>query len=73
MITLNTYAGEWPATNDHARAIVHSALGNLPGRSALSGVSPGKNPVKEPERRVSAVVVELHDREFGSCAGLRCG
>ena len=30
MITLNTYAGEWPDTDDHARAIVDSALGDVP-------------------------------------------
>lgn len=30
MITLNTYAGEWPDTDDQARAIVDSALGNVP-------------------------------------------
>jgi integrase len=30
MITLNTYAGEWPDTDDHARGIVDSALGNVP-------------------------------------------
>jgi hypothetical protein len=29
MITLNTYAGEWPDTDDHARTIVDSALGNV--------------------------------------------
>jgi integrase len=30
MITLNTYAGEWPDTDDHARTIVDSALGDVP-------------------------------------------
>jgi integrase len=30
MITLNTYAGEWPDTDDHARTIVDSALGSVP-------------------------------------------
>jgi integrase len=30
MITLNTYAGEWPDSDDQARAIVDSALGNVP-------------------------------------------
>lgn len=30
MITLNTYASEWPDTDDHARTIVDSALGNVP-------------------------------------------
>jgi len=30
MITLNTYAEEWPDTDDYARAIVDSALGNVP-------------------------------------------
>jgi len=30
MITLNTYAGEWPDTDDQARAIVDSALGDVP-------------------------------------------
>jgi len=31
MITPNTCAGEWPDTDDHARTIVESALGNVPG------------------------------------------
>jgi integrase len=30
MITLNTYAGEWPDTDDQARTIVDSALGDVP-------------------------------------------
>ncbi len=30
MITLNTYAGEWPDTDDQARVIVDSVLGNVP-------------------------------------------
>jgi integrase len=30
MITLNTYEGEWPDTDDHARAIVDYALGDVP-------------------------------------------
>jgi integrase len=30
MITLNTYAGEWPDTDDRARTIVDSALGSVP-------------------------------------------
>jgi len=30
LITLNTFAGEWPDTDDHARAIVDSALGSVP-------------------------------------------
>jgi hypothetical protein len=30
MITLNTHAGEWPDTDDQARVIVDSVLGNVP-------------------------------------------
>ena len=30
VITLSTYAGEWPDTDDHARTIADSALGNVP-------------------------------------------
>ena len=30
MITLNAYAGEWPDTDDHARAITDSAIGHVP-------------------------------------------
>ena len=30
MITLNTYAGEWPDTDDHPRTIVGTALGDVP-------------------------------------------
>ena len=36
MITLNTYAGEWPDTDDHARAIVDSALGDVPSMCPVS-------------------------------------
>jgi integrase len=41
MITLNTYAGEWPDTDDQAREIVDSVLGECPVR-ALSDVLPAK-------------------------------
>lgn len=40
MITLNTYAGEWPDTDDHERTIVDSALGSVPS------VCPGQHPVR---------------------------
>lgn len=30
MIALNTYAGEWPDTDDHERTIVDSVLGSVP-------------------------------------------
>jgi hypothetical protein len=30
MITLNTYAGEWPDTDDHPRTIVDTVLGDVP-------------------------------------------
>jgi len=43
MITLNTYAGEWPDTDYHARMIVDSALGDVPVR-ALPSVPSGKSP-----------------------------
>jgi hypothetical protein len=40
MITLNTYAGEWPDTDDHERTIVDSALGSVPS------VCPGQHPFR---------------------------
>jgi hypothetical protein len=30
MITLNTYVGEWPDTDEHTRSIVDAALGDVP-------------------------------------------
>jgi hypothetical protein len=41
MITLNTYAGDWPDTDDQAREIVDSVLGECLVR-ALDDMLPAK-------------------------------
>jgi hypothetical protein len=47
MITRNTYAGEWPDTDDQARVIVDSVLGNVPC-ACLSHVPSGKDAGRRP-------------------------
>jgi hypothetical protein len=45
MITLNTYVGEWPDTDEQTRLIMDSALGDVPS-SALLALRVGKEPGK---------------------------
>jgi hypothetical protein len=41
MITLNTYVGEWPDTDEQTRSIVDSALGDVP-RACPAGAAIGQ-------------------------------